>query len=254
MGPTSYFLDYLRTLLALLMLGYGSYNDIKTREIHDKVWLIFGGSGLVLDLYELFIESLTLRQLVISVGFMGLLMLLFGYFRLFGGADLLAFVALSLIHPKPPGYLMANWGWVPPLFSFTLVSNTALVGILTPFIIFFRNLTSSLAGNNAFESYQNVPLWKKVLLFFTGMNLDSEDIRGVPFEYPLETLDGDLKLRANIWEDEEAENILRKLRAEKNRIWVSATLPYILIMGGGYLLSIVFGDVLLWFFILYFGV
>ena len=254
MGPTSYFLDYLRTLLALLMLGYGSYKDIKTREIHDKVWLIFGGSGLVLDLYELFIGSLTLRQLVISVGFMGLLMLLFGYFRLFGGADLLAFVALSLIHPEPPSYLMANWGWVPPLFSFTLVSNTALVGILTPFIIFFRNLASSLAGNNAFESYQNVPLWKKVLLFFTGMNLDSGDIRGVPFEYPLETLDGDLKLRTNIWDDEEAEKTLRKLRTEKDRIWVSVTLPYILIMSGGYLLSIVFGDVLLWFFILYFGV
>jgi hypothetical protein len=146
---------------------------------------------------------------------------------------------------------MANWGWIPPLFSFTLVSNTALVGVLTPFLIFLKNLMSFLTGNDPFEFHQNVPFWKKIALFFTGLNLDSKQIRGVPFEYPLETLDGDLRLRTNIWDDEEAEKILKKLRAEKDRIWVSATLPYILIMSGGYLLSIVFGDVLLWFFILY---
>lgn len=254
MGPTNYFLDYFRTLLALLMLGYGSYKDIKTREIHDKVWIIFGGSGLILNLCELIVGSLTFRQLIISVGFMGLLMLLFGYFRLFGGADLLAFFALSLIHPKPPTYLMANWGWGPPLFSFTLVSNTALLGVITPFIIFLKNLTSYLKGNDLFVSNQNVSSWKKVALFFTGLNLDSKKIRGVPFDYPLETLDGDLRLRTNIWDDEEAEKILTKLRSEKDRIWVSATLPYILIMSGGYLLSIIFGDVLLWFFILYLDV
>jgi len=252
MGPTSYILDWIRTLFGLIMLSFGSYKDIKTREIHDIVWLVFGGSGLLLDIYELFLGSLSLTQLLASIGFMSLLMLLFGYFKLFGEADLLAFVALSLIHPIAPRYLLIYWRWVPPLFAFTLVSNTALVGIFSPIIILSRNIFSISKGVDLFQSLEGVPFWKKIVLLFTGIYMDSKSVRGVPFHYPLETNEGEIKLRTNIWDDDEAEKVFNSLKTEKSRIWVSITLPYIAVMMGGYLLSIVFGDVLLWILILFF--
>jgi preflagellin peptidase FlaK len=241
----------MRTLLAFLMLSIGSYNDIRTREIHDIVWLVFGGAGLGLDLYELFLGSLSLTQLLVSVGFMSILMAVFGFFKLFGGADLLAFIALSLIHPRPPKYLFSYWGWGPPLFAFTLVSNTALVGIFTPFLILFRNLLSISTVDNFFQSLEGLPFWKKTILLFTGVYINSEAVKGVPFHYPLETREGEIRLRANIWDDEEAENVLFSLKKEKSRIWVSITLPYVAVMLGGYVLSVVFGDILLWLLILF---
>ncbi|MEM2083023.1 MAG: hypothetical protein QXV10_00740 [Nitrososphaerota archaeon] len=33
--------NYLRKILSLIMLLIASYEDIKTREINDKIWIIF---------------------------------------------------------------------------------------------------------------------------------------------------------------------------------------------------------------------
>ncbi|MBN2334201.1 prepilin peptidase, partial [Candidatus Bathyarchaeota archaeon] len=113
-------LDAARIMVALAMLGYGSYRDLKTREIHDIVWVAAGAAGLMLDGYEMFMGTLTLRDLLTSVGFMAAVGLVLGYLRLFGGADLLAFIALAVIHPRPPTHLYALWGWAPPFYPFTL--------------------------------------------------------------------------------------------------------------------------------------
>jgi hypothetical protein len=249
MGPINNYLDYFRTLLAVTMLAYGSYRDIRTREIHDMVWIVFGGAGFLLASYELFVGSLTLRQLLTSLGFMVLLMILLGFLRLFGEADLLAFVTLSILHPQAPKYLSSTW--IPPLFAFTLVSNTAIVGIFTPLLILAGNIIRISGGVNFFEYFNNVPAWRKTVLLFTGAYMEVDKIKGVPFHYPLETTQGELKLRPNIWDDEEAENVLRNLKTVKKRIWVSVTLPYIVVIFGGYILSIVFGDIILSLFILF---
>jgi hypothetical protein len=98
---------------------------------------------------------------------------------------------------------------------------------------------------------EGLPFWKKTILLFTGVYINSEAVIGVPFHYPLETREGEIRLRANIWDDEEAENVLFSLKKEKSRIWVSITLPYVAVMLGGYVLSVVFGDILLWLLILF---
>jgi hypothetical protein len=50
----------VRVLLSLVMLGYSSWVDLKTREIYDMVWLVFGGLGLIIALYEVYTGGLTL--------------------------------------------------------------------------------------------------------------------------------------------------------------------------------------------------
>jgi len=146
---------------------------------------------------------------------------------------------------------LSYWGWVSPLFAFTLISNTAIIGILSPIIIFFRNTYTISKGVDFFQSLEGVPFWKIIVLLFTGVYMDSKSVRGVPFQYPLETREGEIKLRTNIWDDDEAEKVFDSLKRERRRIWVSITLPYIAVMMGGYLLSIIFGDILLWILILF---
>ena len=52
MAPVLLTLDYMRTVLSIAMLGYASYKDLKTREIHDYVWLFPAAGGAVLGIYE----------------------------------------------------------------------------------------------------------------------------------------------------------------------------------------------------------
>ena len=245
-------LDMLRTGVAVAMLGYGSVKDLRTREIHDLLWVAGGGAGLVLDAYELFIGTLTVRQLMFSVGFMAAVGLVLGYLRLFGGADLLAFIALSIIHPRPPVYLLHNWGWSPPFYSFTLISNTAIAGILMPIVALARNLGAMSGEADLFERHRDVSALRKAALMFTAVNVRLGDVRGPPYQYPLEGPGGGIRLRPDIWDDEKAAETFRALgESGVERVWVSATLPYLVLITAGYLLSVAFGDVLLWFFVLW---
>lgn len=244
--------DIIRTGVALAMLGYGSFRDLKTREVHDLLWVAGGGAGLVLDAYELFLGSLTVRQLAFSVGFMAAVGLVLGYLRLFGGADLLAFIALSVIHPRAPVYLQINWGWSPPFYPFTLISNTAFAGIVAPLFAFARNLGAVSGGADLFERHRDVSVLRKVALMFTAVNVRLGNVRGPPYQYPLEEPGGGVRLRPDIWDDGKAAEEFRLLGERGvERVWVSATLPYLVLITVGYLLSVVFGDVLLWFFVLW---
>ena len=252
MSPSLLTLDMLRTGVAVAMLGYGSFRDLRTREIHDMLWVAGGGAGLVLDAYELFLGTLTVRQLVFSVGFMVAVGLVLGYLRLFGGADLLAFIALSIIHPRAPVYLLYKWGWTPPFYAFTLISNTAIAGILMPLVALARNLGAVSGGADLFERHRSVSALRKAALMFTAVNVRLGDVRGPPYQYPLEEPDGKIRLRPDIWDDGKAEEEFRLLGERGvERVWVSATLPYLVLITAGYILSVTFGDVLLWLFIIF---
>ena len=61
------YLESARILLSIIMLGYTSWVDIKTREIYDLVWIIFGGLGLALNIYEVVTGVYTVIDVVVPV-------------------------------------------------------------------------------------------------------------------------------------------------------------------------------------------
>lgn len=235
-------IDYIRSALALGMLGYASYKDLETREIHDIVWILPGVAALLLDIYEVLNGTLGLREAGLSIGFMVLLSGVLWFLQLFGEADLIAFVTLAVIHPRTPQY--GYIGFTPLLFSFTLVANSALSGLVTAFYSLFVNLKDSTGGVELFKRHGEASPIVKIGLMFTGRYMDTDKIRGPPFEYPLEVR-GDLQLRPDIWDDDKASKEFRLMREKGyERIWVSATLPYIVNLLVGYLVSVFYGDIL----------
>lgn len=234
-------LDYMRATLSIAMLGYASYKDLKTREIHDYVWLFPAAGGAVLGVYELIIGTLSLADIILSVGFMAILSGILWYLQLFGEADLLAFLALSIIHPRPPSFRFI--GYPPLLFSFTLIANSALSGLLAAFYTLASNLSLSTSVS-LFEAHPGASMLTKLGLMFTGQYMALDDIRGPPFEYPLEVR-GKLVLRPDIWDDDSASKEFRILREKgRGRAWVSATLPYIVVLFVGYMVSVLYGDIM----------
>jgi hypothetical protein len=242
MAPAPVLIDYLRTVLALGMLGYAAYKDLKTREIYDTVWVIPAAIGLIIDVYEVYVGYLTLTQAGISIGFMVILSGVLWFLQLFGEADLIAFVALAIIHPRTPDFGFI--GYTPLLFTFTLVANSALSGLLTAFYSLFLNLKVGSSGIDLFERHEKVSSLKKLGLLFTGQYMKTKEVKGPPFEYPLEVR-GEVILKPDIWDDDKAKNDFRIAREKGfDRVWVSATLPYIVNLLVGYVIAVVYGDIL----------
>jgi len=245
----------LRVALSITMLGYASYKDVKTREISDLVWIVFGVAGLSLDIIEVYMGILGLFPLLTTVGFLTVFAFLTGYLGFFGGADLLAFIVIGLLNPVTPYTGFEPLIFSPVFFSLTVISNSVLIGASGVIVVLIYNLTPS-RKDGLFHGYVALKGWRRILLLLTGIKKDVETIRGPPYEYPLEKIgEGgaiSIILRPNLADDAGASETFRKLRSMgRTRVWVSYTLPFLLVLGVGYLSSIIFGDFALWFFSLF---
>jgi hypothetical protein len=236
------------------MLGYTSWVDLKTREIYDMVWLVFGGLGLLIALYEVYAGTLALVWFVIVVLVSSAISIGLGYVGLFGGADVLAFITLAVLHPFPPRDLIPLLGIVSPLFPLTLFSNSALAGVSYSLVLLVRNLTSTLQGRSLFSGLEDEPFWRKLVVLVTGLKMGVGSVRGPPFQYPLEmpaTDGGDnrrLIIIPDIQDDDSAVEVFKTLKdSGVKEVWVSNTLPFLVYIAIGYILALVLGDIALAF-------
>lgn len=234
------------------MLGYTSWVDLKTREIYDMVWLVFGGLGLIIALYEVYTGSLSLVWFVIVILVSSAISIGLGYLGLFGGADVLAFITLAVLHPFPPKGLEPFFGIVSPLFPLTLFSNSALAGASYSLVLLIRNLVSTLQGRSLFSGLEDEPFWRKLAVLVTGLKMGVGSVRGPPFQYPLEVpTTGEkpgrrLILMPDIQDDNSAVEVFRTLEASGvEEVWVSNTLPFLVYIAVGYVLALALGDIAL---------
>ncbi len=247
-------LDAVRILLSLVMLGYTSWVDMKTREIYELVWLVFGGMGLVLALYEIYVGSLALTGFVTTVVFSIVISLVLGYLGLFGGADVEAFIALSILHPVPPRGLEPMLGVVSVIYPITLFSNSALSGASFALVLLLgRNLLKKAGGKALFEGLESDSSLKKFIMMVTGAKVKIDSVRGPPFQYPLETVDENFERRLilmpDIQDDDAAIEVFRRLRETGvEEVWVSNTLPFLVFISIGYVITLALGDIALFSF------
>ncbi len=144
--------DLLR-LVALPVFAWAAVRDIKTRRVTSSVWIplaILGAMVLVWDGWvawnrgAIFWSEAFLLPAAISFGFVVPLAYLFWWFGGFGGADAKALLVLALLFPTFPAYSVGSW--VFPLtttpigaFSFTILTNTVILGICFPIALAIRN-------------------------------------------------------------------------------------------------------------------
>jgi hypothetical protein len=125
-----------------------------------------------------------------------------------------------------------------------MIANTAIAGLLMAFYTFAVNIVEQVSGRDLFKRHEDVSGFKKLALLFTGRNKPMESIRGPPFDYPLE-VKGELIIKPDLFDDQEANKAFRVLREmHVERVWVSSTLPYIVVLMVGYLISVLYGDVM----------
>jgi len=234
------------------MLSYASWRDLKTREVSDWVWIAFGVPGIAIDVFELYSGSVSVLGLAVPVAFSSILSFILAYLGLFGGADFKAFVVLSVLLPNPPEAVQPLLGIVSAVYPLTMFSNSALAGALMALVMLAVNL-SSRGKSSLFKDFKSESRWKKLAVLISGRRMKIEDVRGPPFHYPLEESNVEdysirrLVIMPNTEDDDRAMEIFRKLKDQGvKEVWVSHTLPFIVFMLFGFLVTILIGDIALW--------
>ncbi len=211
--------------LALTMLIVGSIIDIWKREIHDYYWIGFGGVGFLLVFIDpnLISNLLTMGFVLIIAPFVILLWRL----GLFGGADAFALIALAVIAPMAT--ISEN-----PVTPFTTLANTAILFVFPFLINVMRNVIAQIKGEHIFEGFDESS-GKKLVAVLIGYKA-----KNPKFGFAIEkTENGKKKLDLAIHHAENQEF------CTKPNTWITPGVPYLLLITGGFIIQLFFGDIIL---------
>ncbi len=218
------FIDQIRIVLALAMLGVACASDIKKREIHDIIWVVFGATAACLipfsgnlekELYTVGI-SLIIAPIAIIVWRVGL----------FGGADAFALIVIAAMAPHATLF----GGVVSP---FTVLTNAVLLSIIPMLVNVSRNLLLLAAKKDIFEGFDET-ISRKILAIIIGYRAANPKF-GFSIEHKLgEQRKLDLSLH-------HAENAAF---CNEKDTWVTPGIPYLIFIAGGFVLQLIYGDIM----------
>ena len=143
---------FLRQVIALTMLSVATYFDIKTREVGDRIWLIFAIPGIVLYFLAPLPSFTTIFFLVIGAAIGAT----WFFTKAFGQADGLAMIALAVVFP------IFN---EMPVSVIVALTTTILLGLFGTLYNIAYNF-SDVSHGKIFPGI-NEKLHRKVLAFLT---------------------------------------------------------------------------------------
>jgi len=211
--------------LALTMLIVGSIIDVRKREIHDYYWIGFGSVGFLL----LFLDPDLVSNLQ-TIGFALIIapfVILMWRIGLFGGADAFALIALAVIAPMAT----ISENAVTP---FTTLSNAAILFVFPFLINVMRNVIAQIKGENIFVEFDESS-GKKLVAILVGYRAKTPK-----FGFAIEkTENGKKKFDLAIHHAENQEF------CTKPNTWITPGIPYLLLITGGFIIQLFYGDIIL---------
>ena len=224
----------IRLIACAVMLVLASIMDLKKREISDKVWVSFGGLGLLITVIEFTGNSINLIQYGLGIAITA--PIAYGIYRvgLFGGADAKALISIAMLVPS---YDMLYK--IHGLPSFTILTNATILTFAHVVHNIARNSIDVARGKAVFEGFEESAL-RKAAAFVMGFRATSP----TGYLFAIESTDGG-KRRFNFhltgYDDYVSEG--------SNNLWVTPALPFIVYMTVGFLMMILFGDILALIFV-----
>lgn len=251
-------------IVSLGVLLYASWRDYKSREVSNRVWVIYAPIALVLSLLQMFFEPSQLPLFALSFGVTAGLALLLFYAGGFGGADSKALMCIALALPFAPIALftpMFAFGVSPisqVIYPITIFGNAVLFAAASGIYMIARNIVwhrkhgvKMFAGTLASES-----IGKKLLILVTGYKMTIVRLKEKWHVFPLE----DVQEAANqelkrkllvIPHDDGRDKIVERLSAAiesgkiESYVWATPGLPMLIFVTLGLIVALFFGD-LVW--------
>jgi preflagellin peptidase FlaK len=219
----------IRLAACAAMLVLASIMDIKKREISDKVWVGFGALGLLITGIEFFNNSINILQYAIGIAITTPIG--YGIYRsgLFGGADAKALIAIAILVPF---YDMPYK--IHGLPSFTILTNATVLTFTHVIHNVVRNSLDIARGKRVFEGFEESGL-RKAAAFVMGFRASSP--KG--YLFAIESMEkGKRKFDFHFTGFDDY------VASDSKNLWVTPALPFIVYMTVGFLLTVIFGDIL----------
>lgn len=254
-------INWLRIVIALLILGYSCITDWRSRRAPPILWEIMTAAGVILLLFEIFTAvSYDARYNVLfyfAISFCIIYLLVnFIYYLFnnvlkgaFGGADANALLALSVLFPYYPFLDALNTALplvqypLTPIFTLAVFGNALILNIVLPLSIFLYNV----------YSVPFAELRSHFVTAFFGYKMKLKDMKGrhVRLMHTYEEEDGKVVKHMSMFRypelDDELYARLQKWRNEgkiSDKLWVTPKIPLLIPITLGVVVAVVYGDIM----------
>lgn len=241
--------------MTLITLTIAAIFDLKTREVPDKIWLMYGPLGLILTIYRIWTEPSLLFFTAASVSLSILIAFGLVFFGLSGGADAKALICLGVTLPLPPGIANPILGFAFPFFPIVVLVIGYVVSLSVAVWMLGRNLVLlARHGSGMFEGLEREPIWKKALAFITGFPTAFSNLQSTFYLFPMEEVVVDdvngahrtFQVYSNA--DVDREQVLSRFSesmkkvGSPNTVWVTPGLPLLVFILAAVVIALTVGD------------
>ena len=246
-------LDMIGLVVSFTFLIYSSWSDIVSREVSDRVWMIFFPVGLTLTTIRLVAQSGSWLPILLSVAVTVAISLALPFLGLWGGADGKGFICLALMNPVIPALGGSLFHIVDPLFPLVVFCNAYIASLFAVLYPIQRNLRAR-RRKRLFKGLEHESFLHKAAALLTGYQVQIDDLESKPYLFPLESIHlqestvrrrFEFNLRIDSDRSKELAEIKRAADSGllEGGIWVSPGLPFLVFVTLGLAISVLFGDV-----------
>ncbi len=250
--------------ISLAFLFYASWKDFKTREVSNRVWVVYAPIALALSLANLLLyDSARLPLFGLCFGVTAIIAVLLFYTGGFGGADSKALMCIALALPFSIGTIVGPIGplgdspLAQNIFPLTIFSNGVLFAAATGiYMLFFNVVWHAKNGRKFFEgSLEKESIGKKLLVAITGYRVPVDRLKTTWHIYPMEDvehIDGEAPPKRTLLvvpKDEGRDEVVSRLsksvdsgKIDKN-VWATPGLPMLIFITAGLIAALLFGDI-----------
>ncbi len=245
--------DTFVVIFCLSILIYASQSDIKNRSVSNIPWLILITVGIGLLILRVVTSgTYILWQAAFSLVLTLAVSYLFFRIGLFCAADAKCLISVAVLFPASPSLVILSHRFplfspvLPEIFPFALstLMNAALLAMIVPFVLGFRNLLGLGFGGfrqqfrNVFTSYQmpiaQLAKRKHIRLVYPCPDKDGEPGKAPAFS--------GVEINDEIIKQLESFQKAGKLG---NKVWVTPELPFIAFITAGFIVALLVGNLIL---------
>ena len=246
--------EYLSVSITLISLTVAAIFDLRTREVPDKVWLVYGPVGLIFTIYRVWSDPTLWLFTAVSISISILAAFGLVFFGLSGGADAKALICLGLTLPLAPGIINPVLGFAYPLFPIVVLVTGYVASLSVAVWMLGRNMVAlTRQGSRMFEGLEREPIWKKALALITGFPTGVSRLQTTFYLYPMEEVVEDEKGAHRTFQvysnaDVDREQVLSQFResmkkvGSPNTVWVTPGIPLLVFILAAVVIALTVGD------------
>jgi archaeal preflagellin peptidase FlaK len=254
-------LDLAALFLTVGVLIAASLSDLKTREVSNKFWLVYGQGAVLLFALRLIFSPDAIPILLVAGGATIVVAFLLFQFGVMGGADSKALMCLALALPVAPSFLTPLWQ--PPFvfypFPIAILVNSFLLSIGSAVFLLARNLFKRASAGKLFQGFERESVLRKALVLLTSYKTSFSVLESKPYLYPAEevsVVDSKPVRQFHLVASaaEERDKLVTGLENYKEQglfsdgVWVTPGLPHLVFITASLMVTLVVGDLMMWLF------